>query len=262
MQPFLSSANIDHPNSDTTVTRTILSLLQDVRATATFFVTDRFLERYPDVIREIHAHGHEIGTHGPKHIRLSKQLPEAFRNDLQRHKQRLQELVGIAPLGYRAPHFSLNEKTQWILPILLEEGYSYDSSLFAASSLEYGFQGAPNTPHLIQTPSGPIMEVPVPGFPLGNMRLPFAGGIYFRLIPAKIYAQLLKYVVQAGFGMVYFHPHELTSDTPKIHRGPWLKRFFKYYGASRGMARLKYLLFRFSFLSVRDTLLPKSHPSK
>lgn len=257
MQPFLASAKTTDPNTDATVTREILSLLEEARATATFFVTTRFLERYPEVVREIHQNGHEIGTHGPQHVRLQRQNPETFQKDIRFHKELLLKTVGISPLGYRAPHFSLTEQTRWILPILLEEGYQYDSSLFAASSLEYGSGDAPNGPHPIQTTRGPILEIPVPGLPLFGFRLPFAGGVYFRLIPAKTYTKLLLWTAQTTLGMLYLHPHELHPNTPKIQHGPWLKRFFKYYGATRGEKRLKHLLYRFSFASVQDTLLPE-----
>lgn len=255
MQPFLASATITDPNADATIAREILSLLRDAHATATFFVTDRFLERYPDVLREMHEDGHEIGTHGPKHLRLSHQRPDAFREDLRVHKQRLLDAIGVAPLGYRAPHFSLTEKTRWILPILLEEGYQYDSSLFAASSLEYGSGSAPNEPHPIQTTSGSILEIPVPGLPAFGFRIPFAGGVYFRLIPAKIYAQMLAWTGQKTIGMLYLHPHELNPNTPKIQRGPWLKRFFKYYGAKQGMKKLSWLITQFSFASIKKNIL-------
>ncbi len=257
MQPFLASAIVTDPQSDATITRRILDLLDEAHATATFFVTTRFLERYPDVVREIHAKGHEIGTHGPKHLRLQQQNPEGFQKDIRAQKQLLLGLVGVQPIGYRAPHFSLTEKTRWILPILLEEGYQYDSSLFAASSLEYGSGSAPNEPHAIQTASGPILEIPVPGLPAFGFRIPFAGGVYFRLIPAKIYAQMLAWTGQKTIGMLYLHPHELNPDTPKIQRGPWLKRFFKYYGTTYGKKRLKYLVDCFSFRSIQDTLSAK-----
>ena len=111
LQPHLASAPVADPASDRAITERLMALLEAANATATFFVTTRFLERYPETVEALHAAGHEIGTHGPRHLRLQRQEPAAFRTDVREQKRRLAALGGIVPAGYRAPHFSLEART-------------------------------------------------------------------------------------------------------------------------------------------------------
>lgn len=254
LAPYLGSAAIPDPESDRRIVEELLRLLKDAQATATLFVTTRYLERYPDVIRCAHEQGHEIGTHGPRHLRLQQQTPEQLRTDLEYHHRLLANICAAQPLGYRAPHFSLEKKTTWILPLLREFGYHYDSSLFAANSLEYGSAETPNSTHSIATPAGIMKEVPVPGFPCFGRRFPFAGGIYFRLLPSAVFTWLVKRFARHQTPVLYFHPHELSALTPRIQQGPVIKRFFKYFGTRRALAKFRSLTAQFRFASIRSTL--------
>ena len=48
---------------------------------ATFFVTEKVAQNYPEIIKKISDDGHEVGVHGPKHIRLEKYDEETFTKD-------------------------------------------------------------------------------------------------------------------------------------------------------------------------------------
>lgn len=254
LQPYLDSAQISEPTSDVAITEELLTLLRQANASATFFVTKRYVDRYPNIVKRIHEQGYEIGTHGPKHLRLEQQDPEQFRRDLRDHHERLHALGISHPIGYRAPHFSLHSATAWILPILVEEGYKYDSSQFAALSVEYGSARTPNTPHTISTSAGPLVEIPIPGLPIGSFRLPFAGGLYFRLLPGFVFRPMLWLLARTQQPHIYLHPHELSNKTPRLTRGPILRRYLKYFAVNSAFSKLHRLTRDFHFDSISATL--------
>src|SRR5205085_4213458 len=124
--------------------------------------------------------------------------------------------------GYRAPSFSITEDTKWAIPILTEEGYLYDSSIFPVLHDRYGMPNATPTVHLLRGEAGCIWEIPPSTVNILGMRLPVAGGGYFRLFPYPILRQLLKRIERAGHPLVmYLHPWELDADQPKM-QGSWL----------------------------------------
>src|SRR5882724_8275154 len=112
-------------------TRRILALLERHRARATFFVLGWVADRHPELVREIAAAGHEVGSHGYAHQLLDRQGPEEFADDLARSLAAIGRALGRpgALLGYRAPGFSLTSRTLWALDILRAHGIRYDSSL-------------------------------------------------------------------------------------------------------------------------------------
>lgn len=250
MQPHLATAQASETDSDREIVERLLALLKDGGHTATFFTTRRFLDRYPDLIRHIHADGHEIGTHGPKHLRLTAYPEAELRMDLEAFTTALRTLIGTSPRGYRAPHFSLNKGTEWLLPLLRQQGYTYDSSQFSASGAGYGSTTTPNAPYPVMTPHGEILEIPVPGFPLLGTRLPFAGGLYFRALPLWMTEYALTHLPAEVPPSLYLHPHELQEKTPQITQGPSLKRALKYLGTRKAFAKFAQLTERLRFVSI------------
>lgn len=259
LQPYLRSA-IDAQTTDADIIRELLPLLAKNDAHATFFVTQRFVDRHPEAVRSIAAQGHEIGTHGPAHVRLGLQSPEGFRQDLHRLHASLDALGIPTPKGYRAPHFSLNTATNWVLAILAEEGYLYDSSQFSAVGVEYGSSSTPNHTYSIPLSGGTLYEVPIPGIPLGVFRLPFAGGIYFRLLPGWLFLRLHLLLARWQTPHVYLHPHELSSITPQLTTGPKLRRFLKYFAVDKGFSRLLRLTKTFRCVPISATLFSHASP--
>jgi len=107
----------------------VLELLQDYKIPASFFGPAVSFTLAPQMVTAIQSSGrHEIGIHGWIHER-NNQLP---RDDearlLQLALNRMTELMGTRPLGYRAPSWNFSDST---LELLLEMGFLYDSSLMA-----------------------------------------------------------------------------------------------------------------------------------
>ena len=162
----------------------LLGILDRSGATGTFFVLGWTAERHPGLVRRIAALGHEIASHGYAHELITRQDPSSFREDVRRARGVLQDLAGQAVLGYRAPSYTVVERTRWALPILAEEGHAYDSSIFPIRRRRYGIPGAPRWPHRLDLPGGrTLIEFPLPTVRFLGVNVPATGGAYLRLLP-------------------------------------------------------------------------------
>lgn len=219
--------------------RKILLALKNHSGFATFFVTLEVTEKHPEIIKEISDQEHEIGIHGPKHIKLKDYLKSEFKNDLIRQIDLMEKITGKKPKGYRAPHFSLTKETYWALEILKELGFTYDSSIFPKNMGEYGDSKSPKDSYeIIPT----LTEIPVSVSSLFGQRFPYAGGIYFRMLPLWIFKFFLNKELKTGKPVIYFHPHELDNETPKIKKGPYLRRLLKYWGTDSSFKKFEKIL--------------------
>ena len=121
----------------------ILRLLDKNEVRATFFVLGWVADRYKDLVKRIQYAGHEIGSHGYWHQLIYSQTPEQFSIDIQKSKDALTSITGEAVTAYRAPSFSIVERSLWALDILIEQGFETDSSIFPISGHDlYGMPGA------------------------------------------------------------------------------------------------------------------------
>ena len=237
-------------------TETILSLLESVNVKATMFILGWVAKRHGEMVKRIANAGHEIACHGYSHELISVQTQAKFREDIRNAKRILEDLTGQSVLGYRAPTFSITKETKWALPILVEEGFRYDSSIVPAVHDSYGIPDANPFIHAIDTDAGSIWEVPPSTCEAIGMRVPVGGGGYFRLFPYPVLRWMLKKVETAGQPLVmYLHPWELDPNQPKMN-GSMLSRFRHYINLHRTQERLSQLLQDFSFGPIRN-LIPQ-----
>jgi peptidoglycan/xylan/chitin deacetylase (PgdA/CDA1 family) len=124
----------------------ILDLMQRHKAKATFFITGKFLEKYPQLVKKISDMGNEIGYHGYEHKSLHNLSPEKFEEELDKGIKLVENITGKRLVSFRAPCFSLDNNTKWALPILAKAGFKYDSSIFPLKTPHYGVNGTPIFP--------------------------------------------------------------------------------------------------------------------
>jgi polysaccharide deacetylase family protein (PEP-CTERM system associated) len=230
----------------------ILRILDGKRYKATFFMLGWVAERHPRLVRKLVAEGHEVASHGYSHELITAQTPARFREDVRRAKRIIEDAAGVAVYGYRAPSFSITTETRWALPILVEEGYAYDSSVFPIFHDRYGIPGANPVCHPIDTSSGALWELPPSTVQILGVRVPVAGGGYFRVFPYALLKVMLRMVEADGHSLViYLHPWELDPSQPRM-QGPALSRFRHYLNLRKTEARLTRLLEDFSFGPLRD----------
>lgn len=235
-------------------TRAIMDTLDRHAVKATFFFLGWVAKRDPELVRDAHRRGHEIASHGMSHQMANELGRAAFRDEARESKQILEDAIGAPILGFRASTFSVTPATEWALPILAEEGYRYDSSIFPVRHDRYGYPSFSRTPVTVETTSGPIIELPMLTLRKFGVNLPAAGGGYLRLLPLALVRRALFEMKQSGHpGMLYLHPWEFDPGQPRLLKGG-LGAFRHYFGLSRTMGKLEQLLRGFSFGPVRDCL--------
>ena len=236
-------------------TERLLALFAEHQVLATFFILAWVAERRPELVRAIRAAGHEVASHGYGHQLIYTQTPSAFRTDVRRAKQMLEDLSGERVIGYRAPSYSITAQSLWALDVLREEGYEYDASIFPIRHDRYGIPSAPRHVHQRQTPAGPLMEVPPSTVRLAGNNLPVAGGGYFRILPYWWTRWGIARVNRAERQPVvfYLHPWEIDPEQPRL-RASIVSRFRHYRHLERTEPRLRRLLRDFRFDTVRALL--------
>jgi len=226
----------------------LLELFAEAEVTATFFVLAWVAERFPRIVQRIVAGGHEIASHGYGHRLVYEQSSAQFGDDIRKAKAILEDAAGARVEGYRAPSFSITNRSLWALDVLIEQGYRYDSSIYPIHHDRYGIPGSPREPYLIERPAGTLIEVPGSTVRVASLTLPIGGGGYFRLLPYRWtswgIAQLNRR--EGRSAVFYLHPWEVDPDQPRLP-APWMKRM-RHYGNLRATdARLRRLLREFSF---------------
>jgi polysaccharide deacetylase family protein (PEP-CTERM system associated) len=229
-------------------TSRVLELLDERGVRATFFVLGWVAERFPALVREIAAAGHEIASHGYHHQLLYTLTPQQFREDARAAKAVLEDAIGAPVVGFRAPSYSIVESSLWALDVLVEEGYSYDASIFPIHHDRYGIPDAERHAHVVRRQSGSLVEIPASTVRIGSMNLPIGGGGYFRLLP---YAWTRWGIRRVNDGerksvVFYFHPWEIDPEQPRFEVGA-ASRLRHYTGLRSAPDRLRRLLREFRF---------------
>ncbi|MBA4186924.1 MAG: chitin deacetylase [Planctomycetaceae bacterium] len=225
-------------------TRQLLDQLADAKAKATFYIVGQIAHTHPGLVRDIHAAGHEVGSHSWDHRRVHHFTPESFRDDLLRSKHALEDVIGSPVVGFRAPTFSVMRQTNWAIDVLAECGFEYDSSIFPVRHDRYGVPDAPRSPFWVTGHSREILELPPLTYRVMNFNLPVAGGGYFRLFPLGVMRAGLSQNARSlppAVAMLYFHPWEFDPEQPRLPLKR-LARWRTYVGMHRTTARLNSLL--------------------
>ncbi len=236
-------------------TRAILDLLEAYGHRATFFTLGWVAERHPDLIAEIAARGHELGSHSYGHAMVSSLSPDDFARDLDRSLDALAAAGAGRVRTFRAPGFSIGPDEVWALEILASRGIELDSSLFLAPRAHGGWPMLRRRPFELWLPSGArMLEVPVVPLRLGKANLPYSGGGYLRLLPEAALMRMFDANEAAGEpAIAYLHPRELDPAQPRMAL-PAMRRF-KYYVGMDGVERkLRALFGRFRFDTLSGVL--------
>ena len=231
----------------------ILDILNEHKTKATFFILGWVAERFPGLVRRLHAEGHEIGSHSYAHKLIYRQTPAEFREDLKRSKGMLEDIISDRIIGYRAPSYSITKASLWAFDFLIEEGFLYDSSVFPIRRDRYGIPDAQRFPYRVSgTNGGSILEIPLSTVVILGTNIPVAGGGYLRLFPYSFIRWGLKHINEAeGRGaVIYIHPWEIDTHQPRL-RGSLLSMFRHYISLDRTEPVLKKMLEEFQLHPMR-----------
>jgi polysaccharide deacetylase family protein (PEP-CTERM system associated) len=236
-------------------TTRLLDLFDEFSVRSTFFVLGWVADRHPELVRTIAARGHEVASHGYAHRLIYDQTPSAFRDDVRRAKQLLEDAAGRRVVGYRAPSYSITPRSLWALDVLVEEGYEYDSSIFPIRHDRYGIAVSGRHPYTIEREVGRLVEVPGSTTKFGPLNLPVAGGGYFRILPYWWTKWGIDRVnrLESRPAIFYLHPWEIDPDQPRLDAGR-LGRFRHYRNLDQTESRLRQLLTDFRFDAVETVV--------
>ena len=235
----------------------ILNLLRQKETKATFFVVGELLEHKPELLDLILDNGHEIGFHTMKHARIdSPNFREHFDNEVKNFAR----LTNGKSKGFRAPSFSLNNDSAWVIDVLENNNYIYDSSVVPAKTSLYGIPNAETKPYKITRNSlesnsdeGKILEFPLLVTKFLGKKLPAAGGFYLRSLPLRIIENAIrKYEKNEIPGVFYIHSWELTPELmPRIKMSK-KDEFITYHNLEKVYKKMERLLDNFEFTSFEN----------
>lgn len=233
-------------------TQALLDLLAAKGTEVSFFVLGWVAERHPALIRRIVEAGHEVGCHSYAHQLVYRLTPAEFREDTVRAQSVIADATGVLPTLYRAPSYSITADSLWALEILVQCGFTRDSSIYPIAHDRYGIPGAKRHAHIWQTASGPITEIPIATAQLSNGSIvPIGGGGYLRLLPYNYISAGIRRVntVEDQPACIYLHPWEMDPDQPRLATGR-IARLRTYVGLSSMYRKVERLITDFQFGTV------------
>lgn len=247
---------LSSPRAQVEIERNVDETLRFLHAHAvkgTFFVLGRIAQALPHVVRAVVQEGHEIASHGAEHLRLYNLSPDRVRQALAGSRMTLEDVSGAEVKGFRAPDFSINAQTLYILDVILEAGYQYDSSLYPIRGHDvYGVAEAERWIHRL--PNG-LVEYPLSVWEIAGRRIPALGGGYFRLYPLPLSRHILRSIEKAGHSaMFYIHPYELGNVCPLVPHLSWSRRFRHYVNRRKTKSRFEELFRAHRFGRAVDVL--------
>lgn len=236
-------------------TERLLTLFDKTGVRATFFVLGWVAEQFPQLVKRINREGHELASHSHHHRLVYDMTPEEFVADVRRARHAIGDATGVGVHGFRAPSYSITERSLWALDALIDEGYTFDSSIYPIRHDRYGIPTWPRHVHRIERARGSLWELPGSTVRHVGVNLPTGGGGYFRLLPYRWTRHGVATLNGEGQPAIfYLHPWEIDPEQPRVNGIGRVSRFRHYTNLHRTEARLRRLLTDFRFGPIADVL--------
>lgn len=226
----------------------ILDLFAEAEVKATFFTLGWVAQRNGPLMRRIVEAGHELASHGYDHARVFTFDRKAFAEDILRARQTIEDAGGVAVAGYRAPSFSIDQRTPWAYMELAEQGYAYSSSVAPIAHDHYGWREAPRFAFRPLAWSD-LVEIPVTTAMLGGKRVAAGGGGFFRVLPYGFSRWAIRQVNrrEARPAVFYFHPWEIDPGQPRVAGATIKSKLRHYTNLDRMAPKLRELVHEFAW---------------
>jgi polysaccharide deacetylase family protein (PEP-CTERM system associated) len=230
----------------------ILALLDEHKVKATMFWLGWAAERHPDIVRRCADAGHEIASHGYRHILAYEAGRENFREDIRHGKKVLEDITGKEVFGFRAAGFGTTSDTPWLFDEIRAAGFVYDSSVFPAKRGHGGISDFKLEPHLIDTAHGKLIEIPQSVVEVFGKRVSFFGGGYLRIAPVFLIRWGIGKLQAANLPLVvYVHPREVDPEHPRLPLKLY-RRFKSYVNLKSTIPKLHWLCENYKFQLMKD----------
>ena len=263
--PELIKPHIQNKKKEAKITKgidKILGWLNKRDTYATFFVVGELIEKEPTLFDKIISQGHEIAFHTMQHNRLDE---EKFHEKFEEELEEFDKLTSGKSKGFRAPTFSLSEKTSWAVDLLIKKKYLYDSSIVPAKTKMYGVPQAPIFPYKIsseniskENENSKLIEFPLLVTKILGKKVPAGGGFFLRFLPFKTITNKVnsyqKMNIPATF---YIHSWELVPELMPSLPLPIMDKFVTYHNLNTALPKMDKLLEKFDFTSFERYLQEK-----
>ena len=226
----------------------ILDMFAEADVQATFFTLGWVAQRHPALMRRISAAGHELASHGWDHQRVFRMDRTSFAKDLEMSRKAIEDAAGVSVTGYRAPSFSIDQRTPWAYMILAEQGFAYSSSVAPIAHDHYGWREAPRFAFK-PLPWSDLIEIPVTTALFAGRRLAAGGGGFFRVLPYAFSRWAIRQVNRSDGrpAVFYFHPWEIDPEQPRVHLAPFKSRLRHYTKLDDMADKLRQLILDFKW---------------
>lgn len=226
----------------------ILDMFEAADVKATFFTLGWVAQRHGPLMRKIVEAGHELASHGYDHARVFTFDRKEFAEDIRKAREILEDASGAKVTGYRAPSFSIDQRTPWAYMELAEQGYAYSSSVAPVVHDHYGWREAPRFAFK-PLPWSDLIEIPVTTAMLGGKRVAAGGGGFFRVLPYAFSRWAIRQVnrEEQRPAIFYFHPWEIDPDQPRVPGAPIKSRLRHYTNLTKMAPKLRELVGEFAW---------------
>ena len=224
-------------------TEWLLELFTEKNVKVTFFILGEVAQWYPELVKKIADHGHEIACHGMHHNDMNQYSREEFKAKLKESKNILEDITGQKIKGYRAPNLVVEP---YLADVLEELDFEYDSSICPSRGIKgkYGdMENCSQHPYKIgktiqQQGNRNLWELPIPTMPL--FKLPACTGVATRVFGLWWTRFTLRHWIKSGHVQYYFHPYETWFD--KIPSNTLYVKIFMMNRGKRMQRRVRKLL--------------------
>lgn len=230
----------------------ILNKLDERGIKATFFCVGEMGKSFPEVIRKIQQHGHEIGCHSNIHTWLNKMTEAECREDTHCAVDSLEQCIGEKVKSYRAPAFSIGESNKWAFEILAENGIERDASIFPAARDFGGFKNfGQKEPCIVEYYGIKLKEFPICTTKVFGKEMAYSGGGYFRFFPLSF---VKKEMAKNNYAMCYFHIGDLVPESAKVKSKEEYEAYYKEKGTMKARY-MRYLKSNFGKKNAFDKMM-------
>ncbi len=114
----------------------ILDILDRYNIKTTFFLVGGWVDKYPEMLKEIVARGHEIGNHSDTHAHMNQLSENGIREELRMMSDKVEKLTGVRPVLFRPPYGEYNDR---VITVARAEGY--EAVQWSIDSLDWKDRG-------------------------------------------------------------------------------------------------------------------------
>ncbi|MCL6611966.1 MAG: polysaccharide deacetylase family sporulation protein PdaB [Peptococcaceae bacterium] len=98
----------------------VMDTLKKYNVKSTFFLSGPWAAKYPEFPRRLVKEGHEIASHGNRHIDLDRESRETVRDEIMAAHRSIKEVTGVEPNLIRTPNGAFNDM---VLEVADQLGY-------------------------------------------------------------------------------------------------------------------------------------------